>query len=87
MTTNRGPLVRLHLYARRTIMPTILHDNNADQQAAEQTSLEISRNVDTALRAAGITQRDAATRSGIPLTAWSRRLTARRRCSAPNYSH
>lgn len=57
MTTSRGPLVRLHLCARRTIMPTILHDNNADQQAAEQTSREISRNVATALRAAGVTQR------------------------------
>ncbi len=75
MTTKRGPLLRLHLYARRTILPTILHDNNTDQQAAEQTSREISRNVATALRVAGITQRDAATRNGIPLTAWSRRLT------------
>jgi len=73
MTTNGGPLVRLYLYARRTIIATNLHDNNTDQQAAEQTSREISRNVATALGAAGITQRDAATRSGIPLTAWSRR--------------
>ena len=28
MPRNRGPLVRLHRYARRTIMPAILHDNN-----------------------------------------------------------
>ncbi len=75
MTTNRGPLVRLHFYAGRTIMPTILHDNNTDQQAAEQTSREISRNVATAFRAAGTTQRYAATRSRIPLIALSRRLT------------
>ncbi|MGV8973025.1 MAG: hypothetical protein ACOH10_11950 [Rhodoglobus sp.] len=47
-------------------MPTILHDNNTDQRAAEQTSREISRNVATALRTAGITQRDAATRDDIP---------------------
>jgi hypothetical protein len=26
MTTNRGPFVRLHLYARRMTMPTILRD-------------------------------------------------------------
>ena len=45
------------LYASRAIMPTtILHDNNTDQQAAEQTSCEISRNVAMALRATGITQ-------------------------------
>lgn len=44
MTTDSGPFVWL-LYARRAIMPTILHDNNTDQQAAEQTSCEISRNV------------------------------------------
>jgi hypothetical protein len=56
-------------------MPTILHDNNTGQQAAQRTSREISRNVATALRVAGITQRDAATRSGVPLTVWSRGLT------------
>jgi len=32
MTTSRGPFVQLHLYARRTIMPTILHDDSATQQ-------------------------------------------------------
>ena len=32
MTTNRGPFVQLHLYARRTIMPTILHDDSTTQQ-------------------------------------------------------
>lgn len=55
MTTDSGPFVWL-LYASRAIMPTILHDNNTDQQAAEQTSCEISRNVAMALRATGITQ-------------------------------
>ena len=35
MTTKRGPLVRLHLYARRTIMPTILHENKAIQHATK----------------------------------------------------
>jgi hypothetical protein len=25
MTTNRGPFVQLHPYARRTTMPTVLH--------------------------------------------------------------
>ena len=55
MATDRAPLVRL-LYARRAIRPTILHDNNADQQDAEQTSCEISRNVAMALRATGMTQ-------------------------------
>jgi hypothetical protein len=29
---NRGPFVRLHLYARRTIMPTIGHDDSTTQQ-------------------------------------------------------
>ena len=55
MTTDSGPFVWL-LYARRAIMPTILHDNNTDQLDAEETSCEISRNVAMALRATGMTQ-------------------------------
>jgi hypothetical protein len=35
-------------------MPAILHETKTDQQAAEETSREISRIVATALRAAGI---------------------------------
>jgi hypothetical protein len=54
MTTKRGPLIRLQLYITRTIMPAILHETKTDQQAAEETSREISRIVATALRAAGI---------------------------------
>ena len=87
MTTNRDPLVRLHLYARRTIMPTILHDNNIDQQAAEQTSREISRNV--ARRSELPESHNATLRPAAvfpsPLGADASR--ARRRLSAPNYSH
>lgn len=37
MTTHRGPLVQFHLYASRTIMPTIVLDHNPDQRGAEQT--------------------------------------------------
>jgi len=32
MTTNRGPFVQLHLYARRTIMPTILQNDSTTQE-------------------------------------------------------
>ena len=32
MTTSRGPFVQLHLYARRTTMPTIVHDDSNTQQ-------------------------------------------------------
>jgi hypothetical protein len=32
MTTSRGPFVQLHLYARRTIMPTTLHDDSTTQK-------------------------------------------------------
>jgi hypothetical protein len=32
MTTDRGPFVQLHLYASRTTMPAILHDDSTTQQ-------------------------------------------------------
>jgi hypothetical protein len=32
MTTDRGPSVQLHLYARQTIVPIILHDDSITRQ-------------------------------------------------------
>ena len=49
MTTNRGPFVRLHLYARRTIMPAVLHDDSTTAAGPPSTDLPargISRPVD-----------------------------------------
>lgn len=35
MPRDRGPFARLHRYARRAIMPAILHDNNTAQQPSQ----------------------------------------------------
>jgi hypothetical protein len=80
MTTDSGPFV-WPLYARRATMPTILHDNNTDQLAAEQTSCEISRNVAMALRATGITQSGQAPATGFAVVARRRSSPGTGGCS------